>query len=84
MKKVLLTAALVIAMGLGVNAQTQDGFFKDYNGVGNGLRAEGDLDMPVVPSQHGLSGDLNGAPVGSGLLVLTVLGGAYAIARRKE
>lgn len=84
MKKVLLTAALVIAMGLGASAQ-QDGFFKDWNDVSNGLnRADDELSLPVIPNQHGLEGDQNGAPVGSGLLILTALGGAYAIARRKE
>lgn len=86
MKKILLAAALVIAMGFGANAQYfnggRDNFFNDWDEIGNGLDRTG-VDMPTLPGSHGYTDDVS-APLGSGLLVLTALGGAYMIARRKK
>jgi hypothetical protein len=81
MKKILLAAALIIAIGLGANAQ-RDSFFNDWDDLGNGLDRNG-VDIPTLPGSHGLTDDVT-APLGSGLLVLTALGGAYMIARRKK
>ena len=81
MKKILLAAALIIAMGFGANAQ-RDSFFNDWEDVGNGLDRES-LSLPALPGSHGENTDVT-APLGSGLLVLTALGGAYMIARRKK
>ena len=82
MKKILFTIALVITMVFSVSAQT-DGFFTDgggdagYRGVGGGA-------LPGLP--QGSIGEHNNdqpAPVGSGLLVLTVLGAGYAMAKKR-
>ena len=87
MKKILLAIALVLAIGLGANAQRGDGFFNNWNDVGNGLDKFDDFDNglrgdgPVTPGHGG--GD-QPAPLGSGLLVLTALGAGYAVARRKR
>ena len=86
MKKILLAIALVLMIGLGVNAQRggRDGFFNDWEDVSNGLdRTTGIGDLPTLPGSHGWTDDVT-APLGSGLLVLTALGGAYMIARRKK
>lgn len=82
MKKILLAIALVLTMGFGAKAQIglTDAFFNDW--------AQSDLmrDITLIslPDQHGLNTDVSGAPLGSGLLVLTALGAGYAVARRKR
>ncbi|MCR5037613.1 MAG: hypothetical protein K6A73_09900 [Bacteroidales bacterium] len=81
MKKILLAAALVIAMGLGANAQ-RDSFFNDWEDIGNGLDRTG-VEIPTLPGSHGLTDDVT-APLGSGLLVLTALGAGYMVARRRK
>ena len=84
MKKLLLALAIVLTMGLTANAQ-RDGFFNDWDDVGNGLdkiNTYEPLRDPGLPGGHG-GGDTP-APLGTGLLVLTALGAGYAIARRKR
>ena len=85
MKKILLTV-LVLTMVLGASAQT-DGFFKDggssdnYNRSGSGS----DPALPRLPGYGvGATDNDQGAPLGSGLLVLTALGAGYAVSRRKK
>lgn len=81
MKKIFLTFAVLFVMVFNVSAQS-DGFFRDGAGSA-GYRERGSGDMPIIPSgQPGaLHGD-QGAPLGSGLLVLTALGAGYAVARK--
>ena len=81
MKKILLATALVLAMGLGANAQ-RDSFFNDWEDIGNGLDRDA-IEMPGLPGSHGLYTN-ESAPLGSGLLVLTALGAGYMIARRRK
>ena len=73
-------------MVLGASAQT-DGFFKDggssdnYNRSGSGS----DPALPRLPGYGvGATDNDQGAPLGSGLLVLTALGAGYAVSRRKK
>lgn len=81
MKKILFAIAIVMMMGFTASAQ-RDSFFNDWEDIGNGLDRD-PIDMPTLPSSHGWTDDVS-APLGSGLLVLTALGGAYMIARRKK
>ena len=83
MKKILLTV-LVLTMVLGASAQT-DGFFKDggssdnYNRSGSGS----DPALPRLPGYGvGATDNDQGAPLGSGLLILTALGAGYAVSRK--
>ena len=83
MKKILLTIVFVLTIVLGANAQT-DGFFRDGNSGNYGNRGV-DSDLPNTPS--GVTGSLKGdydAPLGSGLLVMTVLGGAYLLRKQEK
>ena len=83
MKKIIFTIAIILTMVLGASAQT-DGFFRDGNSGNNDSRS-GEAELPGLPS--GVTGSLKGdydAPLGSGLLVLTVLGAGYAFSRRKK
>ncbi len=80
MKKILITLALVLSMSLFSCAATQEG---------GGLFRRGDnveqvKGGPGLPG-HGQEGD-QPAPVGSGVALLTALGGAYLVSKktRKE
>ena len=83
MKRIILAIALVITIGFGASAQT-DGFFGGDDG-GYSDRTTG---MPIVPGDAvgNLTHDENGAnaPLGDGLVVLTVLGVGYARKRVKS
>ena len=79
MKKVLLTIAVVLTMGLCANAQDgKDNFFGGWENMDNR-----DLAFPELPVIHGYTDDLD-APLSGGLLVLTVLGAGYAIRKKNE
>lgn len=85
MKKIALTIALVLALGLGANAQIgiSDAFFNDW-AQSDFLRDGGlGLMLPGLPGDHGLGGDVP-APLGSGLLILGALGAGYAIRKKKR
>ena len=79
MKKVLFAIAIVMMMGFCANAQ-RDGFFREWDDVGNNLDRPSDI-TPGLPGSHGLT-ENQGAPVGSGLLILTALGAGYALRKR--
>ena len=81
MKKVLLTLGMVLTMSFAVNAQG-DGFFRGDSGDID--RADGNNPHIVLPNEHGMTGDQGAAPLGSGLLILGVLGGAYALRKRNN
>lgn len=81
MKKILLAIAFIMAMSFGANAQ-RDGFFNDWEDIGNGLDRSS-IDLPTLPYQHGFDDNMS-APLGSGLLILGALGAGYAVARRKR
>lgn len=88
MKKLLFATAIVLMMGFGAMAQHRgnDNLFTDWSDVSNGLDKVDDfgngLRNPGVPGGHG-GGDTP-APLGSGLVVLTALGGAYLLKKRKR
>ncbi len=78
MKKVLFVITLVLMIGLSASAQ-YDNFFKwedDENRVYNEVGF-------VLPNSHGSTINSE-APLDCGLLVLTALGGAYALAKRRK
>ena len=90
MKKIIFALALVLTIGLGANAQRGgDGFFNNWDDVGNGLDKFDDFDNglrgggPGLPGQGGGGGD-QPAPLGSGLLVLTALGAGYALKKKRD
>ena len=87
MKKLFLAVALVLSVGLCANAQSdgKDGLFTDWENLGNGLDefdefTDDPTRDPSLPGGHG-GGD-EPAPLGSGIVVLTALGGAYLIRKK--
>ena len=75
MKKVVLTIAIVL--GLGMASFAQNGLF----GKG-GEEGSKDIDMPTLPG-HGQTTNQN-APLGSGALLLLGFGAAYAMSKKDE
>ena len=84
MKKMFLVLALVFAMSASVFAQRNDGFFNNYdNDVYNRLDPI-DIGLYLPSGELGASYSEPAAPLGTGLLILTVLGAGYAVRKRKE
>ena len=82
MKKILFAIAIVLTIGFTANAQGRDGFFSSYD---NGyINREGDDPTLSLNFPNHFDSDDNGAPLGSGLLVLTALGAGYAVARKNR
>jgi len=85
MKKIVLSIALVLAIGLGAKAQigVSDAFINDW--TQSDIIRDGGLGflLPGLPGDHGLGGDVP-APLGSGLIILGALGAGYATLRRRK
>ena len=85
MKKLALTIAIVLTMGL--SSFAQDGgllnrgvSFDKENTKGGGLRGGG----IGLPGDHGQGGDADASPLGSGVAVLLGLGAAYLIGKKRN
>ena len=82
MKKILLALALTITLGLTASAQSYTDSFVDWTDSDTGRTS---VDWAIVfPATHFTNTDQNGAPLGSGLLVLTALGAGYAVSTRRK
>ena len=86
MKKLVLTIAVVLGLGLATFANNDGGLFQrgaaepTYGLYGDrGLRQDG---FPGMPG-HGGNGDAD-APLGSGVAVLLGLGAAYMVAKKRK
>ena len=95
MKKLVLTTALVLALGLTTFAQSGGGAlrrskeYRDYLNAGKMNYQAGGLrnnNTPLLPNSFGNPGDFDGtdAPLGSGIAVLIGLGAAYAIGKKRK
>ena len=86
MKKVVLTLAIVLGLGMSSFAGN-DGYTEQGGLFGRGadISKTGDRGgMPGIPV-HGETGDVDAdAPLGSGIAVLLGLGAAYAFAKKRE
>ena len=82
-KKILFAIAIVLTIGLAANAQ--DGFFRNWdNGDGNRENMTDPNSSIHFPYQKIDETGNDQAPLGSGLLILTALGAGYAVARRNR
>ena len=82
MKKILLAIAIVAMFGISASAQ-RDGFFNSYDNINSDRMTSPDglLHMP----SEGIGSTTNeSAPLGTGLLIMTALGGAYMLKRREK
>ena len=80
MKKLALTMALVLVMGLGAIAQQGGGLLKR----GETVRGDSkDITTPILPN-FGNPNHQDASPLGSGVAVLLTLGGAYLVAKKRR
>lgn len=83
MKKLILTTAIVLTMGVSAFAQGLLGRGEDFDDGGRGTR----LTTPGVVDTHNYGNDVNGngeVPMGSGIAVLMGLGAAYVVAKKRK
>ena len=91
MKKLALTLAIVLTMGLNAFAQYDEDKFGIQPWFGSSLLGrdgetntrDGEGIPLILPGQHGSGTDYDG-PVGSGIAVLVGLGAAYLVAKKRK
>jgi len=82
MKNIILSIAFIFTLSLGAGAQSYNDSFVDWTDSDVGRTS---VDWAIVfPATHFTNTDQNGTPLGSGLLVLTVLGAGYAVSTRRK
>ena len=88
MKKLIMTTAIIL--GLGLTTFAQGSMFKRENSGDNGnavYESKGNLFRtdPLTPGLpiHGQT-ESQDAPLGSGIALLTALGAAYAVAKKRR
>ncbi|MCQ2306934.1 MAG: hypothetical protein MJ000_05125 [Bacteroidales bacterium] len=81
-KRIFLTMAVMAMVSFPAVSQS-DGFFSGWEK--NGIREDIDngFDMPELPG-HGYTEDQSGAPLGTGIVILTALGAGYAVTKKKD
>ena len=87
MKKLILTTAIVLTMGVGAFAQGLLGRGEDFDEPGGGLRGGRNLTTPGVVDTHNYGNDVDSdgeVPMGSGIAVLMGLGAAYIVAKKRK
>ena len=89
MKKLALTIAILLGITLGASAQNRGLFDRgpqretyDYDYYGNYNNRDGMIGFSL-PNSHGETND-QGAPIGSGALLLIGFGAAYALKKRNK
>ena len=96
MKKLIITLAIVLGLGLTTFAQDKTfgggglfqrgdtphyDFYADWADLG--WTRDGGIGLFNLPGQHGLGTDAP-APLGTGIAILAALGGAYLVAKRRK
>ena len=85
MKKLALTIAIVL--GLGLSSFAQGGLFQRGEVRDEGLYRDGtNTNTPAINfPDHGQTGNQDGElPLGTGIAVLAVLGGAYLVGKKRR
>ena len=82
MKKLAITIAIVLGLGLTTFADPSDGGLFQRGTSEEQTRQTGVFSSPVLPA-HGQTGNQN-APLGTGIAVLTALGAAYLVGKRRN
>ena len=84
MKKLALTIAIVLGLSMTTFADGGGLFQRGANPEQENGNMGNRLDTPTLPG-HNQTGNQNGdAPLGSGIAVLAVLGGAYLVGKKRR
>ena len=84
MKKLALTIAIVLGLSMTTFADPKGGGVFNR---GESVETEGNREIfsPMLPTAHGLNDNQNGdSPVGSGIVLLTALGAAYLVGKKRR
>jgi hypothetical protein len=81
MKKLALTVAIVL--GMTCMGMAQGGLFQKGSISNDGPMRDGEGPAISLPNEHGSSNDFD-APVGSGIVMLLGMGGAYLVAKKRK
>ena len=84
MKKIFFAIAIVLTLGLTANAQSYKDSFVDAWESNSRSDWGGAIDLLLPTGAIGGTDNQSGAPLGSGLLVLTALGAGYAVAKKRK
>ena len=84
MKKIALTIAIVLGLSFTTFADPQGGGFLKRGETPETVYGNRDVTTPMLPN-HNESGNQNAdAPLGTGIAVLTALGAAYLVGKRRR
>ena len=83
MKKLALTIAIVLGLSMTTFADPNGGgMFHRGSDIGNEATRE---ITPLLPGSHGLPSNQNAdTPIGSGIALLTALGAAYLVGKKRR
>ena len=85
MKKLVMTIAIVLGLGMSTFAQEDMQYEeKGLFGKGGMTRDEGLFSGFILPEMDYTTEDDQDAPLGSGIAMLVSLGAAYAVARKRR
>ena len=82
MKKLALTIAIVLGLGMTTFADPGDGGMFQRGTSEQQTRTTGVFSSPKLPT-HGQTGNQN-APLGSGVAIMLGLGAAYLVAKKRK
>lgn len=81
MKKIFVTLAMAMLLSVPASAQ----IFLDDEDMNKRGSGDGNMEIGNIIPQHGVEWDqANYTPVGEGILLLSVLGGAYLIGKKRK
>ena len=82
MKKLALTVAIVLGLGLTTFADPNGGGLFQRGAQPQGMLRDGEPMMPALPN-HGSSNNED-APLGTGITAMTLLGAAYLVGKKRK
>ena len=83
MKKLALTIAIVLGLSMTTFADPNGGGLF-HRGEDMGMEGTRDI-TPLLPGSHGLPTNQNAdTPIGSGIVLLTTLGAAYLVGKKRR
>ena len=85
MKRIAITFAIVLGIAISASAQNRGLFDRGpEHGESYGTYDRTSNGGLMLPTSHGTNTDQEGAPIGSGALLLIGFGAAYALKKRKK
>ncbi len=84
MKKRIVSAMAILALVLGTTMTANAQIFLDDDDMNERTGGQGSMDVGNIIPQHGVDWDqADYLPVGEGIMLLSVLGGAYLLGKKK-